>query len=460
MRRHAPFYPWLICAAILIGVFGGFGLGAHMAFVMAFANSASPAFPAMVQVHGHLQLLGWTGLFIIAMSLYQLPRLMSSKPLHPRLSPLLLATIAGGLVLRSGAQLGIFFYEKDLLFRYLVAVGSLLESSGIFLFVFTITRITLHFVATPAAVAARGIKPFLIVSLFGWFFYALLNLGIGLSFIASPARLLDVSWNNLAVETYIHLLLLPTCFAFSIGTFPIFLRLRSPTWPVKYLAMLYMLGASLYLLSLYAAMLEPAKALPRPGMLGVIIRTGIVFWLVFEIDLLRLRAPWYRKFRDNDDRENRPPRRNAGDFGQFGNFEWLIYSAYGWLCLAVAAELLILLNVVRLPMSIVRHFYLLGFVTQLILGMAVRMVPGFLGKNRIAYPSLVRLSFVLITFATLGRTMPPIFSALNNTVMKTAYGMSGIAAMLALCCLGGNLFLTLAQKKRSLRPDQVSIEIE
>ncbi len=452
-KKHAPFFPPLVWSAILLGILGGFGLGAHMVFVQAFGYPISPAFPAMIQVHGHLQLLGWTGLFIIAVSLYKLPRLMSARPNSPHLSLVLLVLVAGGVVVRSCAEIAIYYSPAVQLWRYGVCLGAIMESSGIFVYLFVIVRALIRFTPNPAAFAASGIVPFLVVSLVGWCVYAWINTAGALSFLYSPELLIDAHWTRLATGSYVYLILLPSCFAYSIGTFPIFLRLRAPNWPVKRVAMLYLLGASLQLSSSVLEGVDTDLFGRIASSSGILLRAAAVCWLCFELDLLRLRAPWVLKYRKKLNRENNPPRDRASDYGQFGNFEWLIYAAFGWLLLAVLAELIDAIGGSVSPTfvsaSIIRHWYLLGFVTHLILGMAVRLIPGFLGSSRIAYPALVRLSFVLILTATIGRTLPLLFSLLEFQVFRGLYGFSGVLAMLALCCLGINLFATVRRTEVS-----------
>ena len=439
MARHLAFQPILVWSAILLGLLGGFGLGAHMVFVLAFGYTPGPAFSGMVQVHGHLQLLGWTGLFIIGISTYKLPRLMSTAPLNRWISNGICAAVVGGLLLKSVSQLLLFYSSHEVILRFGVFIGSLLESFGILLYFFCLIRSALDFSPKQGSVSAAAIQPFLLVGLFGWAVYAAVNASLGWLFLSGKDFLLDPHWSTLSINVYIRFVLLPFCFAFSLSTLPIFLRLRTADWPVKYAAVLYGLGV---LLNLAA----DGTSVPWLNALGVCVRVVAILWTVLEIDLLRLREPWFKKFRNTQDRKNRPPRRYAGDYGQFGNFEWLIYAAYGWLVVASLSEISNLWFGAP-ALTIVRHFYLLGFVTHLILGMAVRIVPGFLGRNSIASPMLVRLSFLLITVSILGRTMPLAFSALELTGFLAAYGYSGIFGMLALLCLGSNLFITLAQEK-------------
>ena len=410
-----------------------------MVFVLAFGYTPGPAFSGMIQVHGHLQLLGWTGLFIIGISTYKLPRLMSTRPLRRWLSNGIGASVVTGLLLKSISQLLLFYGSHVGTLRVVVFIGSVLESSGILLYLFVMARPTLRFSPSASAVSAAAIRPFLLVGLFGWAVYAVLNAAIGWLFLTGTDLLLNQSWNAVAVDVYIHFMLLPYCFAFSLSTFPIFLRLRTADWPVKYAAMLYFVGV-------VSNLIAAAGSIGWLHVIGVHLRVAALLWTVVEIDLLRLRAPWFRKFRETEDRENRPPRKLAGDYGQFGNFEWLIYAAYCWLVVASLSEISNLWFDAPTS-SLVRHFYLLGFVTHLILGMAVRIVPGFLGRNRIASPMLVRLSFLLITVSILGRTLPLVLAALDVPGARAAYGLSGILGMLALLCLGINLFVTVAQEK-------------
>ena len=433
----------------MLGLFGGFGLGAHMAYLLAFGLTPGKAFAAMVQVHGHLQLLGWTGLFIIGVSLFKLPRLMSSRPLHENVVWAIFGSLIAGLVSKSSAQILIFYTQSESTLRGFVMYGSLLESTGILIYFGILLKDSVAFRAQSNAYAAAGIKPFLLVSLVGWFLYALINGAVGIDFGRSSTEILPPAWNNIAIETYIHGVLLPTCFAFSISTFPIFLRLRAPTWPVSRVATLYGMGVFIYIAGLSAELCWTSVLGSWLRTVGVLLRTAAMFWFLIELDLFRLHLPWFRKFRDNQDREHRPPRRFAGDYGQFGNFEWLIYAAYAWLFLGAISELAALFFDFSISVSVIRHFYLLGFVSHLILGMAVRIVPGFLGRNQIAYPILVRLSFVFILLATIGRTLPVALSSLDNKALKIGYGFSGVIAMLAIAALGVNLAITIRRNKKS-----------
>lgn len=448
-KRHLPFQPFIIWCAIIVGLFGGFATGSYLVFVLAYNIVPDKTFSSLVQVHGHLQLIGWTGFFIIGVSLYKMPRLMSCKPLQVSTSYLILSTLILGLLSRTfGQVLAHHFISDQAFLRYAVVVGCLLETIGILVFVYVLFPKLIKYHSKPGAYAAASLKPFLIVSFSGWLVYAVTNVVLAVLFANSSSLIIDPTWNNIATNIYVYLVLLPTCFAFSISTFPIFLRLRAPTWPVSYIALTYSIGTVFHLVCAAAIELHLSNVILQTLLeIGICIRVGAIIWLILEMDLLRIYDPWFTKFRGNTDRENRPPRKYAGDFGQFGKFEYLIYAAYFWLVVASLTEFISHFANIGISSTIIRHFYLLGFVTHLILGMAARMIPGFLGRSRVAFPQLVLLSFILITISILGRTFPLIFSVTNQSIFRFVYGFSGLFAILAILSLGINLAATVRQDK-------------
>jgi cbb3-type cytochrome oxidase subunit 1 len=101
-----------------------------------------------------------------------------------------------------------------------------------------------------------------------------------------------------------------------------------------------------------------------------------------------------------------------------------------------------------LPYSsdVARHAFLMGFVTHLILGMSVRMIPGFVRRKKIASAKLVDATFWLGNTAAAFRVLPLILpSALFEAMPGAArtaqatFAFSGILGMFAIACLTINL---------------------
>ena len=71
-------------AALLLGSGGGFALAAVLTLSPLFGIPLGTWWVAMVQTHGHLQLFGWVGLFVVGIALYFLPRLGPALRKEPR----------------------------------------------------------------------------------------------------------------------------------------------------------------------------------------------------------------------------------------------------------------------------------------------------------------------------------------------------------------------------------------
>jgi uncharacterized protein involved in response to NO len=123
--------------------------------------------------------------------------------------------------------------------------------------------------------------------------------------------------------------------------------------------------------------------------------------------------------------------------------EWLIVPAYAWL--GVAGLLLIADGLSwwsltpRPPVDSERHALGAGLITLLILGMAIRMVPGFAGR-KLHSAGLVWATVWLGNGAALLRVLPLFFP---SRVSMGLLGLAGLLGLVAVACLGWNLWRTL-----------------
>ena len=96
----------------------------------------------------------------------------------------------------------------------------------------------------------------------------------------------------------------------------------------------------------------------------------------------------------------------------------------------------------------VRHILLAGFLSSLLFGMAPRMIPGFLGKRSVAFPSLVGVTFVLWQSAVLFRVSPLLIGDLLGSepwalaFVYGVFGLSGPLGWVSVALLGWNLLAT------------------
>ncbi len=456
VTRHAEFHLPFIWWALRIALFAGFALGAHLAAVIGFGFPLGKAFYAYIQIHGHLQLLGWAGLFIMGISLHFVPRLAATPLEQPVRLKFVLGFMATSLVLRFIAQGALpYAQHTSLLFPLSVVVilSAALTASGILLYLTTIIQTIQRAPNQEKRPALRQVRSFFLTMLLGWAAYACLNLAMTVNMAADGLTVLAQAWDEFAVNTFISLTLLPVAFAFSVRMFPLYLRLPVIDWSVNTVAALYLAATVLFLLPTLPPVLTIDSTLPiQISHLGMIARAGVILLFIWKLDLLtRRRLPWTvvkRELHPGPDR--RPTRKGLPDYGEFGRFEWLVVSSYIWLALGAGIELIqgvgfFLDWEVAISSDAVRHCFLLGFITQLILAMAGRMIPGFIGKKRLVRPDLVAATFWLVNLAAGARVFPLIAPdwIMNLPGMeilgRTAFGLSGMFAMAAIAALYFNL---------------------
>ncbi|MEK7728944.1 MAG: hypothetical protein AAB354_11055 [candidate division KSB1 bacterium] len=479
--QHAAFAIDFIWVALASALFLGFALGAHLSFVIGFDFPLGKGFYAFIQTHGHVQLIGWAGMFIMGISLHFLPRLAGVPLARPQWLHRILGLMAAGLVLRSlGHSIVPYLAERApfAIVNWLTAFSGLLEWCGVLAYVSLLVTTFFHADRAKQGPAVREVAPFFMMMLAGWLLYASLNLAVLVHMAWSNGIVVSQAWNELAIETFVGLVLLPVAFAFSVRMFPLYLRLRPPDWPVRKIALTYLGALTLQLASSFPPLQNAFfDAALMSTSLGKILKASVILVFVWQLDVLtRRQLPWTvkRKLQPSvmpvaqtsclqagmpalrqANPERQPTRPGLPDYGEFGRFEWLVYSAYGWLVLGAAYELLsgaaALCNFSLLHGSDAgRHIYLLGFITNLILGMAVRMIPGFMGKKKIARPALVSATFWLGNGAALFRVLPLIvpaafFEAAPGAVQiaQAVFSLSGALGLCAIAGLAINLWKTV-----------------
>ncbi|MBI3920185.1 MAG: hypothetical protein HY318_02110 [Armatimonadetes bacterium] len=458
-RKYADFRLGYLWASLGVAIFAGLAIGGHLIFVIAYGYAVGPGFSCFIQVHGHVQLMGWTGLFIIGVSLHFLPRAAGvplAKP-HQMRYPLWLITV--GLLLRTFAHCALPYLSGSPAFTlcsWAVAISGLLEWIGVFTYLRLLLGTHLQSRRLGDRPGLRAIEPFMAMMALGWLLYSTINAVLVVQMALQKAALANMMWSQIATEAFIDLALLPVAFAFSVRTFPLYLRLAAPDWPVATVAYVYLVGVCLHLVPVLPPFLSLASDVPdKISLIGKTVSAGAILWFVWSLDVLtRLKAPWIVNRIGHPGPDRRTTRPGLPDYGEFGHFEWLVYSAYLWLVLGAAVEAIQgVFSMAGRPLPVnesgVRHLYLLGFTTLLILGMAPRMVPGFLHKKRVASPGLVDLTFWLGNTALIGRELmlwiPPFIlnsAPVTMGVAQALLGFSGMLSMVTLACLALNLWLT------------------
>jgi uncharacterized protein involved in response to NO len=459
--QQADFRLGYVWVALATALFAGFAIAAHLAFVIGFDFPLGKGFYSFIQTHGHVQLVGWVGLFIIGISLHFIPRLSGVPIAQPQWITAALWLIASSLWLRSIAHSVVPYVTERAAFKPLlglVALSGLLEWLGVLIYIGLLLKTFSKAKEARRRPALMSVAPFFMMMLAGWLLHATLNFYMTAEMALTRNVVLSQGWNEFAIQAFMGLTLVPVIFAFSVRLFPLYLRLPAPDWPVRMIAWFYLITLSVQLLPTLPFLQNQApEIMLNLSSAGAIVKGGVLLWFVWKLDLLtRRQLPWTvnRVFQPSPDR--RPTRPGLPDYGEFGRFERLVYGAYIWLVVGAFVEIYtgasVLLKFSTPPSSdVVRHVYLVGFISQLILGMAVRMIPGFIGQSRVASAGLADASFWLVNIATVCRVLPLIVSETMldylSRLAQSVFALSGILGMAAVSCLMINLWKTASRSK-------------
>ncbi len=456
MSNHQPFQKSYIYTALWLAIVGGFSLGAHIAMPMGFGWNLPRFYQIWVQTHGHMQLLGWTGLFIIGVSLYFMPRFVKVPLPYQHLTKYILIFITTGLILKTGALFTIPYLEAGTttsLLTVLVQLSAFLEMAGVFVYLFVL--ITLFKRKPRNYEGLKSVQPFFALMVAGFFLFSTLH---AIQYIAFDVTS-RMPWSSFSIDIFILLVLFPVAFAFSVRTFPLFIQIPPFRVSFFWFGVMYAVCVAIYLAGTFYE---------TPFHLDIVAKifiSCVILILIYHLKLIpkmllsprRFMVRYYgeKYLKDRiDSGAFTKARPGYYDYGQYGRFELLIYSAYIWLIIYAVLELLrsiSQLTALSLPFGHdpVRHVFLLGFITMLIFGMAQRMLPGFEKKKGLWSRSIVTWTFILGNLAVLGRVLPILvpqrwfgeIPGIHEWLMY-GFGMSGIFAIVALILVLLNLWRT------------------
>jgi uncharacterized protein involved in response to NO len=410
MRKQEPFslVAPILKTALLMGAGGGFMLATVLTVTYAFSVPLGAWWEAVAQAHGHLQLYGWAGLFVLGVALHFLPRLRGTPLAGVRLVPWLLGILIVSLVLRA--------FSQPLLATDLGSMWSIgLVSSGILEMGAFVTVLLLLILTT-----LRGPRPTTRPAYWSVFpFIAGAFCSLAIASIIFPRRVL---W-PLAGVYFAGLILL--CVGVDGGQLPTLLASI-----INGIGMILLGGVVLLFVGIF---------------LSLIGRRGYLPGRVAKL------APSPETLAQNYQKQVKKEQTN------YGPFVGLVASAYLW---AMLGALLLLIDGGSLlatgselvAFDAVRHSFAIGFIALLICGIAPRMLPGFSG-GKIVSPKLVSATLWLGNAAVVLRVgsilFAPLFASTQGFVIDTfLFSLSGPFGLALAICLAINLWPTLRSSPR------------
>jgi metal-sulfur cluster biosynthetic enzyme len=418
-RRPAQLTFVAVITALAIAVLGGFPLGILAALGGGRDIGLGARWTPLVQGHGHLQLVGFVGLFIVGIAYHVLPRFKNTALALPRLALPSIALLALGAVLRAVSQP---WADTDAVAALLV-VSAVLELAGAGAFVAIVA-------ATLARAPRKNYDRYLLAA-GAWFVAAAAaNVVLAGEIARDGASVVAASRDGPLLEMYFFGFVTLFVLGISIRVLPHFLSLRPPL--VRYFAPALALYSAGLLARVGSGWLDAYIDWSRPDWLqaaGVYAMAAAVVLFAVSLNL------------------HRPSVRDEGGAGA-GAHERLIRTAYVWLVIALAIEVWYATKGVAgdfrpdfLENGAARHALALGFVTQMVFGVGSRVLPVFAGK-KLYSERPVTFAWVLINIATIQRVGHAIIPWGSGTFRFDHIAAAGALALLALVAFAYNIVRT------------------
>jgi hypothetical protein len=438
-RHHAdniyrPFFKAGIAVVLTLGAVWG----AYLLLRIGFTGSFTAAGLHEVNAHGHAQIFGWVGLFVMGFAYQAFPRFKHTSLAHPVLARVSLWLMIAGLVVRS---VGEPLAESQPWLGTAAVGASLLEVLAIGLFAWNIVATLRRSGKEWAA------YDYYILSSLAWFViqavYETAYLAATLS-VSDREHLLRLvgTWQGPLREIQIHGFALLMILGVSQRLFHNFYGLPAPSRRVSLIALACLntailgevVGLVLMRTSGHAwAVLWYASVLLLVGATAVLVANWRLFSPPEESDrsLKFLRAAYVWLF---------------VSLGMLALLPAYQYGLLPWLAPDGAATQL---GFSHAYYGAIRHAITVGFISLMIVGVAAKVVPTLNGVDVRALTPLWA-SFILINVGCALRVFAQTLTDFSGTAFPFA-GVSGVLEVLGLTLWGVHLWAVMAGRARLRR---------
>jgi hypothetical protein len=379
---------------------------------------ASSISTAWIQAHGHAQIFGWIGTFILGIGFYSIPKMTLTSG---RVQPASRGWAAWGLW-TSGVLLRWACGFYHLYWRALLPLSALLELGGFLIFLNSVRR---H---RPAASRTNNERmPVWILSVLvgtaGFGMALLLNLVVAIYVSlhdTGPAFPLIFEARFLALVSYAFIV--PVVWGFSARWLPVFLGLK----PLNERALRYAL-----LLSIMGVMFAATGFLQAAHwLLAIAAVVAVTAFHLFE-----------------------RPLQQAKTAGVHASFPAFVRMAYVWLVIAAALGVCaVYFDHAHGWIGASRHALTVGFVSTMVFAIGQRVLPAFAGMRVLYSPRLMLVSLLLLNAGCLLRVSTEILAYENYwPAAWNALPWSAICELTAVTVFAANMLLTFKQPPAHLR---------
>ena len=432
-------YEKFIKTAIVIALSTGCVYGAFILFYMGIQHSLYSVPKVLIETHGHTQIFGWCGLFIMGVSYFVLPRFYAVRIYSGKLANLSFYFMVAGIFL-------VFTYRTLLplnnhfFFKALILSGCSLEILAVLMFLIVAVKTVLSAekqeLETYETYLFSGYLWFLIVTV--------AHAGIVLYMI----NVNETVFPHAAIYPLRHIQVMGfiTMVIFGVlsRTLPAFLGLKTPNAKMN-LIIMFMLNASVLV-----------RAVSQP-LMTYYADVNLPFYYVFNtlyftsacVELLSILLFLYNLnilTKPEVDFSGMEIEKSYEKFVWAGIL-WLIVAEIGMIIFAVQ-ESFAGVPVSHAIIGSYRHAVTVGFITMMIFGFASRIIPISQGVKLHSYSSLT-ISFILINTGSFLRVVfQPIAVHTGSVPSYLIMGISGLIESVAILLFGINIWRTLSDGKR------------
>jgi uncharacterized protein involved in response to NO len=450
-QRVAP----VLKAALVIGASGGFVLAAVLTVTEATGANLGVLWSALVQAHGHLQLYGWAGLFVVGVALHFMPRLRGAPLAAPHRVRWMLGALVTSLVLRVAAE-PLVATTGAVIWRAALFGSGLLECFAVAALLSMLALTARSCRRAASSSPELTIAPLVVSAFVSLGAAALVNAFNMAQAAWSPVGIVPAAGDDVNVTLGLFGFLVPMTLAMSVQMLPMYAGIAVfPKRIVLPSAAVYEGGLALLLVGTAASGQSGTWAGVVASAGSVLLGATLVGYVALFVWLMRARE----RHVPRAPAATRPPQAGGARHVStmplaYGPFVSLVASAYLWAL--VGGALLLIDGVVGIIGSAppinpdaVRHSITVGYVALLICGVSPRMIPGF-SRGRIASPRLVRATLWLGNGAALLRVgalvAAPMLAwagAWARQIDQVAFGLSGPLGLLLAVALAVNLWPAL-----------------
>lgn len=425
-RQHEP-YQYFLKASLLVAITIGWLLGAVELVAITFHGSLQSLAsrlisPALFQVHGQSQIVGWVALFIMGISYQVIPRQRRVAIHTPVMAWIVLALMLGGIVLRAISQP---LAAGSHLFGGLTVLSAILELAGLGLFMFGLIqgRVMADSIQGPERFSRAALQ---------WFGIALLlNLGATIYIFVQGSSVVPDWLDRTILVVELFGFITAMIFGVNARNLPLFMRVRAaPAEALRPVLLLLPVAVVACATGQAATAFSPTAghALALGGWAGLIVCASLYVKVVGLVG---------------------PRNRQILTAGESNWYEAYVFGAYFSLAIGLALELLVPISQLlhaALPADDLflagLHAITVGFISTMIMGMAARIVPAFAATRLYSRALFIGVWWCLMIGTLMRVPSQALYTAVGGPFVLLL-GVSGVVQLTAILLFAWNLWRTL-----------------